>query len=130
MVSARPPNMIDGATEVGLNASRTNIPYIGESRFLIALVREGPVCRVYVNTRQVLIARYEAAPVEGLTISASNVGTNFGVIGIAMTAAPDAPVAPDSTRDPVAIPEPAGASPQAIPPAAPTAPPPGSQGQP
>jgi hypothetical protein len=53
---------------------------------MVSLLREGDVCRVFVNSQQILIARFhDEATIDGVTLVVSHAGKDFAVQAISLT---------------------------------------------
>lgn len=77
-------NMEDST--VVLNNSSELLPDLADKSVQLVLAREGNVCKVFINSKQVLLARYDdVSSIEGVSFVVTNPGSDFKLIGIAMT---------------------------------------------
>lgn len=75
-----------GKSTIRLNESREPLGDLDNAAVLVGLLREGNVCKVFVNSKQVLLARYDdVATIEGVSLVASHTGKDFAVHAVSLT---------------------------------------------
>jgi hypothetical protein len=70
-------------SRVKMGSSQAELEDLANASVLIRLTREGNVYRVFVNTKPMLLARYDnPGVIEGISFLAQNTGPGFEVVGI------------------------------------------------
>ena len=73
---------------IKLNDSSETLSDLANTNVQLGLAREGNVVKVFVNSKQVLLARYDdVSTIDGISLVASNAGKEFEIQAIAMAAA-------------------------------------------